>query len=416
MSYNTRKSTSKLQQTSKELFSDSDDQDFSASDSEYQVTDSSSSECDTESENNTENSSENSDGSDGKRILLSQKKLLRKISDKAESKKNYIIQSDNYFSNYEAPKLQQEELEKLLSSHDVMVKHKKNLKQLSVKNSEQFSKWLYLMKEGFNVLLYGLGSKMTILQNFIQECISSMPVIVINGFFPNLSIKNVVDNIINDVLELSDSTGSIYDACDLIVHEMSCLNNMSLYMVINNIEGDMLRNSKAQSVLSKLASVPNIHVIASIDHVNAPLIWDNTKLSNFNFIWFDVTSFLPYLKETCYEGSSVIQRSKTLVLSSLNNVFLSLTSNSKGIYLIIVKYQLEHGKVQHYQGLSFKDLYWSCREAFLVSSDLALRSQLTEFVDHKMLKMKRSIDGTESIFIPTANNILQQFFDEQSKK
>lgn len=66
-------------------------------------------------------------------------------------------------------------------------------------------------------------------------------------------------------------------------------------------------------------------------------------------------------------------------------------------------------------GIAFKKLYSACREAFLVSSDLALRAQLTEFVDHKMVKFRRSADGTEYLVIPISNQLLQQFLHEQSK-
>lgn len=66
--------------------------------------------------------------------------------------------------------------------------------------------------------------------------------------------------------------------------------------------------------------------------------------------------------------------------------------------------------------MPFKDLYWSCREAFLVSSDLALRAQLTEFLDHKLVKSKRSVDGSEQLTIPIDSQLLQQFLDEQEKK
>lgn len=145
-----------------------------------------------------------------------------------------------------------------------------------------------------------------------------------------------------------------------------------------------------------------------------------------------MTSYFPYTDETAFENSLLVQKSGNLALSSLKNVFLSLTSNSKGIYLKIVEYQMEHGKNQYYQGkrgdfviscvlmyiflgIAFKKLYSVCREAFLVSSDLALRAQLTEFVDHKMVKFRRSADGTEYLVIPIANQLLQQFLHEQSK-
>lgn len=65
-------------------------------------------------------------------------------------------------------------------------------------------------------------------------------------------------------------------------------------------------------------------------------------------------------------------------------------------------------------GLPFKDLYSKCREQFLVSSDLALRAQLTEFLDHKLVKMKRTYDGSENLVIPIDNVLMQQFLDQQT--
>lgn len=59
-----------------------------------------------------------------------------------------------------------------------------------------------------------------------------------------------------------------------------------------------------------------------------------------------------------------------------------------------------------------KDLYWNSREAFLVSSDHVLRAQLTEFLDHKMVKIKRNVDGVEQIRIPIDSGLLQQFLEE----
>lgn len=79
-------------------------------------------------------------------------------------------------------------------------------------------------------------------------------------------------------------------------------------------------------------------------------MWDHSKLSKFNFTWWDVTTFLPYVEETSYENSLMTQRSGALQISSLKSVYQSLTSNAKGIFQIIVKYQLENHKQAHYQG------------------------------------------------------------------
>lgn len=110
----------------------------------------------------------------------------------------------------------------------------------------------------------------------------------------------------------------------------------------------------------------------------------------------------------------MINSSGTLELSSLRSVFQSLTNNARGIYLLLVKYQLKNGDLSNYQGMAFKDLYTSCREAFLVSSDIALRAQLTEFFDHKLAKTKRSVDGAENISLPIKNSLLEKFLNEQN--
>ena len=43
------------------------------------------------------------------------------------------------------------------------------------------------------------------------------------------------------------------------------------YLVIHNIDGVMLRNDKAQTILSLMAKIRGFHIVASLDHINAPL-------------------------------------------------------------------------------------------------------------------------------------------------
>lgn len=42
-----------------------------------------------------------------------------------------------------------------------------------------------------------------------------------------------------------------------------------IYLLIHSIDGVALRNKKSQTILSLLGSTPNIHIIASIDHIKA---------------------------------------------------------------------------------------------------------------------------------------------------
>ena len=42
------------------------------------------------------------------------------------------------------------------------------------------------------------------------------------------------------------------------------------FIIIHNMDGILLRSDKSQAVLSQLARIQGFHIIASIDHINAP--------------------------------------------------------------------------------------------------------------------------------------------------
>lgn len=59
-----------------------------------------------------------------------------------------------------------------------------------------------------------------------------------------------------------------------------------------------LRSMEGQALLAEMAACPCIHLIASMDAVNTPLLWDRQATARFNFAYFDVTSYAPYGHET----------------------------------------------------------------------------------------------------------------------
>lgn len=357
--------------------------------------------------------------------LLSTPKRINKKNKPSIIHKDFHIETDEYFvtqsekvitsdrtlEHLRNSRLTKEKLETLLANQNhVSSQHKKNICSLTKNYSMLFPMWYFIMEQGYTVLLYGLGSKRCLINNF-HKSISYHPSLVINGFFPSLTTKDILDGIIIDLLELNCPSNAT-ECIDVI--EKALRKNLKdrLYLLIHNIDGIMLRSSKAQDLLSYLANIPNVCVLASIDHINAPLLWDHTKHSKFNFFWWDTTTFLSYQEETSYESSLLVQQTGAIALSSLHNVFLSLTSNAKSIYILLAKNQLNNNNNVNFTGMAFKDLYRAAREGFLVSSDLALRAQLTEFIDHKLVKIKRNIDSVEHLIIPLNNGLLKQFLEE----
>lgn len=74
-----------------------------------------------------------------------------------------------------------------------------------------------------------------------------------------------------------------------------------------------LRSSEAQGLLAELASMPNISLAASMDHVNTPLLWDKQMAARFDWLYFDVTNYTPYYFETANVPSLLVGRRQVSV-------------------------------------------------------------------------------------------------------
>lgn len=68
------------------------------------------------------------------------------------------------------------------------------------------------------------------------------------------------------------------------------------------------------------------------------------------------------------------------------------------------------------KGITFSKLYHECREKFYVSNELTLRAQLTEFIDHKLIKLKTEADGYETIFLLVDEKNLKLYLEDLKDK
>jgi origin recognition complex subunit 2 len=105
-----------------------------------------------------------------------------------------------------------------------------------------------------------------------------------------------------------------------------------LYLLVHNIDGCSMRSEKIQSMLCVFGSCKNIHLIASVDHINASIMWDHTKMIHFNWTWHCVTNYEPYIEETTFENS-ILMKSTVLGNTGAAYVLDSLPPSSKEVYL-----------------------------------------------------------------------------------
>ncbi|CAI9719487.1 origin recognition complex subunit 2-like [Octopus vulgaris] len=258
------------------------------------------------------------------------------------------LTSDRTLSRLDMPRIDLDDLQKLLKN--VSGNHCKEYKQLFNKYSEYFDKWLFLLSYGFNIMVYGFGSKKSLLEKFFSEKLNGYDHVIVNGFFPSLSIKHILDSITEEILNEEGTFKTLLDQCEFIKKSLED-DDRDFYLLIHNIDGIMLRSAKVQNIFSFLCKIKRFHMVASVDHINAPLIWDQMRYIKFNWLWCDVTTYEPYMEETAYENSLMVQQSGRLALSSLSHVMHSLTSNAKGIFMLLARYQMENqASVQNYQG------------------------------------------------------------------
>ncbi|XP_006921402.1 origin recognition complex subunit 2 isoform X1 [Pteropus alecto] len=324
-----------------------------------------------------------------------------------------VLTSDRTLHKLKRTKLDQQTLCDLLSK--VPPSFSTELKQLNQQYEQLFHKWMLQLHLGFNIVLYGLGSKRDLLERFRATMLQDSIHVVINGFFPGISVKSILNSITEEVLDHVGTFRSVLDQLDWIINKFKEDSSLELFLLIHNLDSQMLRGDKSQQIIGQLSSLRNIYLIASIDHLNAPLMWDHVKQSLYNWLWYETTTYSPYTEETSYENSLLVKQSGSLPLSSLTHVLRSLTPNARGIFRLLMKYQLDNQDNASYIGLSFQDFYQQCREAFLVNSDLTLRAQLTEFRDHKLIRTKKGTDGVEYLLIPIDNGTLTDFLEKEEE-
>lgn len=150
----------------------------------------------------------------------------------------------------------------LTEEHDVSIQR---LHQYSI---SQFPKWKALLDNGYNIITYGVGSKRSILQSFHYNFLKDEDVIVINGFYPNLTIKEILGSIIDDIYDLKSNTSNLKDSLKTLEKHFADTKDV-LYILLHNIDGTAMRNDKMQSFLAQLVSMPNIKLITSCDNIHS---------------------------------------------------------------------------------------------------------------------------------------------------
>lgn len=208
--------------------------------------------------------------------------------------------SSNTFSSL-LPQLSPEEIKTLISSSPshITQKHSSLMSTLAKMGESQYDRWMFELMQGFNILIYGFGSKMRLINNFAkQNCTKRGHVVIVNAFWsPAVTLRTVIEAIEQQVPEISQSDqdpssssgGGIEAQTERIYrhftpHNHSLLSasaphDRRLFLVIHNIDYSApLRAPRARACLALLASNPRIHLVASMDNIHSGLMWTTGEM------------------------------------------------------------------------------------------------------------------------------------------
>lgn len=229
-----------------------------------------------------------------------------------------------------------------------------------------------------------------------------------------------------------------------------------LYLVIHSLDILLTTSpSKLKTLLIDLITKADgkIHLVASVDHVHSSLLWNSKDVHQLNLVWMSWPTFDSYSIERGYSSNlnSNLTSAMGLTLSSVEHVYESLNPNAQKIFIMVLNYFLLNANARatasskaaavdssqseaestdltdededenqrkskksrdEGDGLPFSTLYRTCREEYLVNSEITLKAQLTEFKDHNLIKFKKRSDGTQVINLVISTKIAQKFIDK----
>ncbi|KAG5519755.1 hypothetical protein PMAC_000028 [Pneumocystis sp. 'macacae'] len=342
------------------------------------------------------------------------------------------------------------------------------LSALSCLHETQFDQWVAELRAGFNIILYGYGSKYTLLARFATYFanLSAAPVFVIHGLAPTLSLKTLLSSL-EEVVTTTETANkfasaetTVFDSIDAlmfrilqhlslssfstvnalkpsVLHHVSSMKKNSTsrvlgssssldslcLIVVHNIDSEVLRTSLAQRCLAQLARV--LPLIASTDCICTSLIRTRT-------IWHDATTFIPLTHERILQAQHTTKEVKATgatgvpSLSSVQHVLAALTPAARNVFRLLLLEQLQmNTKIGELgssttsygvsDGVELERLFALCVGALIVTHAAGFRSLLTEFVDHSVVRMHRDAAGTERLSVPLSRSALTFLLEELNR-
>lgn len=231
--------------------------------------------------------------------------------------------------------------------------HESDFRRLKHLHQRGFDQWTFELEQGFNLCLYGYGSKRDLAMSFAEHMYhhaeKTPKILIINGYTPGLTIRDVLTTVASQMLPKSIKLPAQPTAMlDLIFEGLSERPSTRLTLIVHSIDHPNLR--KSQALLARLASNPSISLLATCDTPNFALLWDISLTRQFRFLYHDATTFSPYTAEldVVEEVNTLLGRSGRRLggKDGVGYVLKSLPENARNLFRILIAEQLALADVE----------------------------------------------------------------------
>ncbi|KAF5026525.1 hypothetical protein F66182_1385 [Fusarium sp. NRRL 66182] len=273
--------------------------------------------------------------------------------------------------------------------------HQDDIEFLESLHAESFPQWAFELSQGFNLCLYGYGSKRRLLQKLAGHLHTRNrkdkgdKIVIINGYAHNTTMREILSTIgtaIDPAQRIPLAQPSIMVQA-ILAHLAS--SSLTLTLIVNSIDAAPLRKPGSQSALAQLAAHPRIHLVCSADTPDFALLWDIGVRSAFNMLFHDCTTFAPYTAEldVVDEVHELLGRNAHRVNGREGVAFVlrSLPENAKNLFRLLIGEVLiameeEGDGGDEPTGVEYRMIYNKAVEEFICSSEMAFRTLLKECV------------------------------------
>ncbi|KAK8167268.1 origin recognition complex subunit 2-domain-containing protein [Phyllosticta citribraziliensis] len=360
--------------------------------------------------------------------------------------------------------------------------HQDDIEFLHELHGRSFDQWVYELENDFNICLYGYGSKRRLAMDFATHLYhyrmataasskNSPKIIIINGYNPTLTPKDILLTILSSLLPSSVKLPSTPPLLHSLLETTLATNPPSkpLTLIVNSIDSPSLRRPASQTLLTTLAANKHFHMLATADTPTFPLLWDLSARSQLRFLFHDSTTFASFAGvelDAVDTFADVLGRSSRRLAGrdGVGYVLRSLPENARGLFRILVAEQIaaavevedddvglgsggafgaldddddpfndaalapdtpsKRGRgrkgaeknamdaVVPAVGVEYRVLYHKAVEEFVCSNEMGFRTLLKEFHDHQMIESRKDAGGTERLWVPFRREDLEALLEE----